>query len=145
MNWTFAGLLTALGLTATGCRSEAAMDSAGVEAGAADRSPAVIQHVDAAGAARLLADKRVVVLDVRTPREFGAGHLQDARLMDFHSADFAAQLAKLDRSSSYLVHCATGRRSTSALKVFKKLGFQNVTHLDGGLKAWVDAGQPVQR
>lgn len=102
-----------------------------------------ILHVDAAGAAKLLADGTAVVLDVRTPREYAGGHIKDGVNIDFNAADFRQQLAKLDPTKTYLVHCAVGGRSTSALTAFQELGFKKVVHLDGGLKAWEHADQPV--
>lgn len=141
--------MAVLGLATTGCRHETSVGPAGAAvgtaAGAAAATSTVIRHVDAGGAERLIADGKVVVLDVRTPAEYAAGHLEGAQLINFSAPDFATNLAKLDRQQPYLLHCATGRRSTAALKVFEELGFRDVTHLDGGLKAWTDAGKPVTR
>ena len=105
----------------------------------------VLQHVDPDGAVRRLADTNVVVLDVRTPDEFKAGHIRGAKLVDFRSADFAKKLGELDRSKTYLVHCASGGRSTSSLETFQKLGFKSVVHLDGGFNAWKREGKPVEK
>lgn len=149
MKWSWTSILAVLGLATTGCRHEAsvgpAVAVAGPGSGAAAAASTVIRHVDAAGAERLIAGGKVVVLDVRTPAEYAAGHLEGAKLIDFRTADFATHLAGLDRQQPYLLHCATGRRSTAALKIFEELGFQDVTHLDGGIKAWMDAGKPVSR
>ena len=49
------------------------------------------------------------------------------------------------KSKTYLVHCAVGGRSTKSLAQFQKLQFQSVAHLDGGIKAWQKAGQPVEK
>lgn len=106
---------------------------------------AVVQHVNPEGAARWVADTNVVVLDVRTAGEFDAGHINGAKLVDFRSADFAKQVGELDRKKTYLVHCASGRRSTSALETFQQLGFKSVVHLDGGFNAWKSAGKPVEK
>jgi phage shock protein E len=105
----------------------------------------VFQHVDPDGAIRRLADTNVVVLDVRTPDEFKAGHIRGAKSVDFRSADFAKKLGELDRNKTYLVHCASGGRSTSSLETFQKLGFKSVVHLDGGFNAWKRAGKPVEK
>jgi rhodanese-related sulfurtransferase len=99
--------------------------------------------VDPAGAARLVAEGKVVVIDVRTPQEYAIAHIKDARLIDFNAPDFARKLGELDRNQPYLVHCASGRRSTKSLEVFQQLGFKDVTHLDGGFNAWQAAGQPT--
>jgi rhodanese-related sulfurtransferase len=104
-----------------------------------------IEHVDAAGAAKLVTDKKVVVLDIRTPKEYQAGHIAGAKNLDFYERDFAQKLATLDKATPYLVHCAAGGRSTKSLDQFKKLGFKSVVHLDGGFKAWEKAGQPVEK
>ncbi len=105
-----------------------------------------IKHVDAAGAAKLLqVDPKVVVLDIRTPKEFGEGHLKGAKNVDFYADDFEANIKKLATDKTYLVHCASGGRSTKSLDLFKKLGFRSVYHLDGGFKGWEKAGQPVEK
>ena len=85
----------------------------------------------------------VVVLDVRTPSEFQNGHLANALNIDFRSPDFARQLARLDKSKTYLVHCAVGGRSTRSLPKLDSLGIKNVIHLDGGMDAWQKASLPV--
>ncbi len=105
-----------------------------------------VKHADAAAAAKLLKDDpKVVILDIRTPKEFGEGHLKGARNIDFNAADFEANLKKLETEKTYLVHCASGGRSTKSLDLFKKLGFKSVVHLDGGYKGWEKAGQPVEK
>lgn len=102
--------------------------------------------MDALGAARLLeSDKKVVVIDVRTPDEFVGGHIAGATNINFRSPEFASSLGALDRNQTYLVHCAGGGRSTSSLETFEKLGFKRVVHLDGGFSGWAEAGKPVAK
>lgn len=108
-------------------------------------APTKVTHADAKEAAKLVGKKEVVVLDVRTPKEFSAGHIAGATNIDFQAGDFAKRLAKLDREQTYLVHCAVGGRSTKALPQFSRLGFKHVIHLDGGFKAWQAAGNAVER
>ena len=43
-----------------------------------------------------------------------------------------------------ILHCATGGRSALAAAALKDMGYTNVAHLDGGLKAWVATGRPVE-
>ena len=69
------------------------------EAAGQDAKPRVV-HVDASGAARLIAEGKVVVLDIRTPDEFAAGHFGGATNIDFHARDFADRLARLDRNQT---------------------------------------------
>ncbi len=117
---------------------------AGEQAKPGDASKGNIIHVDAAEAAKLVADNKVVVLDLRTPKEYATGHIAGAVNIDFYAADFERRLAQLDRHKTYLVHCAVGGRSTKSLALFQKLEFQSIRHLDGGLKAWQKAGHAVQ-
>ena len=102
-----------------------------------------VTPVDAAAAAALVSEKKVTVLDVRTPEEFAKGHIQGAKNVDLLDDTFEAGLSGLDKNKAYLVHCASGGRSTRSLEVFKKLGFTKVYHLEGGLRAWTSANQPV--
>jgi phage shock protein E len=102
-----------------------------------------VTHADAKRAAKLVANNQIIVLDVRTPREFASGHIAGATNINYLSGDFPDRLAQLDRSKSYLLHCAVGGRSTNALPKLARLGFTNVIHLDGGFKAWQAAGNPV--
>lgn len=92
---------------------------------------------------KLRGGTNTVVLDVRTPAEFAEGHLPEAKLLDYRSPNFAAEVAKLDKSKTYLVHCAAGGRSARACTKMISLGITNVVNLDGGLGAWKDAGKPL--
>lgn len=86
-----------------------------------------------------------VVLDVRTPEEYAAGHLYGAVLLNFRSPDFTNRLAQLDKTKTYLVHCAAGSRSAKACEKMHSLGFSRIVNLEGGLSAWQEAGKPVEK
>jgi phage shock protein E len=115
------------------------------EPGPPKASESAIQHVDANQAQKLIAEKKVVVLDIRTPGEFNRGRIAGAKNIDFQAPDFEQRIDGLDKSKSYLVHCASGGRSTHSLSLFKKHEFQSIYHLDGGIKAWEKAGLPVEK
>ena len=102
-------------------------------------------HVDPAGAEKLIQEGKVAVLDVRTADEYKEGHIAGAKNIDFTESDFEKQAGELDKSKPLLVHCGSGRRSTSSLEILQKLGFQHLYHLDGGLKAWQAAGKPTEK
>jgi phage shock protein E len=109
------------------------------------------RHVDAAGAKALLdatakdPKHAVTVLDIRTAEELKDGRIKGAQNIDFMDDDFEKNIAALDRSKTYLVHCQSGGRSTKSLDVFKRLGFKSIIHMDGGMKAWNKAGLPVEK
>ena len=105
-----------------------------------------VRNIEANEAEKLLKEnKKVVVLDVRTPKEFIAGHIAGATNLNFYDADFEKKLAALDKSQPYLVHCAVGGRSAKARELMKTLQFKSIYHLEGGIKAWEKAGKPVER
>lgn len=108
-----------------------------------EAKPAV-KNIKVADAAKLLAEKKeVVVLDVRTPEEFKAGHLKGAVNINIQSPTFKEDVSKLDKSKTYLVNCAAGGRSTRACTAMDGFGFTNAFNLEGGFRAWSAAGQPV--
>jgi phage shock protein E len=118
------------------------VSAADVSSGTAGESS--VKHVSASEAQKLLVDKKVVVLDIRTPDEFKSGHIAGATNIDFLATGFEHRLEALDKSKTYLIHCASGGRSTQALPVLKKLQFQTIYHLDGGIKSWKKSGLPVK-
>lgn len=94
-----------------------------------------------------LAAGGVLLLDVREPDEYRAGHLAGAvniprGLLEFRlSGD--ASLA--DTGRPVLVYCKTSGRAALAASVMQEMGFVNVTSMAGGFDAWVAAGLPVHQ
>ena len=94
---------------------------------------------------KLCQQTNAVVLDVRTPKEFALGHIAGATNIDWQAADFQKRVSALDKSKTWLVHCAVGGRSAKAAEKMATLGFTNVYNLQGGLKAWQTAGKPIEK
>ena len=84
-----------------------------------------------------------VILDVRTVEEFKAGHLKDAVNLNVQDPGFSQKIGTLDRTKTYLVHCARGGRSARASDQLVKAGLTNVIDFTGGFEAWKKAGKPV--
>jgi phage shock protein E len=103
------------------------------------------KNVNAEQFDKLRADKKNVVLDVRTPEEFADGHIPGAINIDFNAEDFDQKLSKLDKDKTYLVHCAAGGRSARACTKLGKMNFPNLYNLEGGMGAWEKAGKPVEK
>jgi len=78
----------------------------------------------------------LVLLDVRTPEEFAAGHLNGALNLNLNAPDFADRLNELDKTKIYLVYCIGGVRSARAMQIMQKQGFRQVYNLSGGLSKW---------
>jgi rhodanese-related sulfurtransferase len=84
-----------------------------------------------------------LVLDVREPAEFAAGHILNARNIPLGELEKRAdELAKW-REKPVVVACATGNRSAAAAATLKKHGFAKAVNLAGGFGAWQQAGLPV--
>jgi rhodanese-related sulfurtransferase len=114
---------------------------------AADKPPVppAVKNVGVAEFDKLRADKKNVVLDVRTAEEFAKGHIPGAINVDFNAPDFQKKVAELDKSKTYLVHCAGGVRSAKACTLMDKSAFTNLFNLDPGFRAWEKAGKPVEK
>jgi phage shock protein E len=118
-------LVAVLALTVAGCGGSAS----------------AVQKVDAAKAVGML-DARIVI-DVRTPSEFDAGHIAGAQNIDVEASDFGSRIASLDKKGAYLVYCRTGRRSGIAAQQMADAGFTSIVDA-GGMDALVAAGAPTQ-
>ena len=103
------------------------------------------KNIDVDAFARFASDKQNVILDVRTAREFAGGHIPGAVNLDVTAADFNAKAGALDKSKTYLVHCASGVRSLRACEKLDRLQFASVYNLSGGFRAWEKAGKPVEK
>lgn len=80
--------------------------------------------------------KKLVIVDVRTPAEFDAGHLANAILVDFRNPNFKKEIAKLSKNRPTLVYCRTGRRSAEAMQIMHEMGFKKVYNMVGGYVEW---------
>jgi phage shock protein E len=94
---------------------------------------------------KMRAAKTNVLLDVRTKKEYDAGHIPGAVLIDFNSPDFEKKIATLDKDKTYLVHCAVGGRSAKAAAKMSALNFKSVYNLEGGYRAWEKAGNKGEK
>lgn len=90
-------------------------------------------------AAVALEEDRTVV-DVRTPEEYDAGHVQDATLIDIQGPDFAEQIDELDADGEYVVYCRSGNRSAVAATQMEAIGLDVLD--GGGLDDMLAAGWP---
>jgi rhodanese-related sulfurtransferase len=97
--------------------------------------------LDTLGATRLINDTHAIVLDIREPAEFAAGHLPNAK--NIPVGDLEKRMGELPAAKPVLVCCASGARSGRAIGALRKAGREEVFNLQGGLEAWRQAGLPV--
>lgn len=90
-------------------------------------------------------DAGLIVLDVRTPEEYAAGHVPGARNIAHEL--LPSRLAELAdaRDRDIVVYCRSGRRSAIALDTLRAAGFTRVAPLEGDFLAWEAAQRPVEK
>lgn len=98
------------------------------------------QSVDAQQAAALIADG-AILLDVREPAEWQAGHAPRARHIPL--GQLSARLAELPANRPVITVCRSGARSRQAAALLARDG-RHVHNLTGGMHAWTNAGLPLQ-
>ncbi|MBZ2206038.1 rhodanese-like domain-containing protein [Massilia soli] len=94
-------------------------------------------------ATQMINRNKTTILDVRTPEQFAAGHLRDAKNIPL--SDLGSRIGELDKqkTKAVVVVCQQGARAEKAVKMLQKAGFDDVVSLDGGLTAWTAAGLPT--
>ena len=85
----------------------------------------------------------VITLDVRTPGEFMAGHIQGAINIDVEGTEFQTEIAKLDKTQTYAVYCQSGRRSSIAVETMQSAGFNKLFNLANGIRDWRAQNLPL--
>jgi rhodanese-related sulfurtransferase len=85
----------------------------------------------------------LIVLDVRERDAYESGHVPGARLLPRGQLELRVNEELPDPTRRIVVVCEFGRISTLAAATLRDLGFRHVVALDGGMKAWRDAGYPL--
>jgi len=86
-----------------------------------------------------------VILDVRDPNEFSAGHLPGAINVSRGKLEFNVWDAVKDQNAKIYVYCLTAARSALATKALNDMGYKNAVLMDAPFEEWVKAGYPVER
>ena len=108
---------------------------------------ATIEDISPQEAFNLIQDNRdnpdFVIIDVRTPAEFTEEHIENATNINFYSETFRDTLNNLDKNKTYIVYCAVGGRSGSALDIMAELNFREAYNIVGGINQWKAEGLPT--
>ena len=102
----------------------------------ATTAKAVRHDLDPAQFKSKMAEKGIVLVDVRTPSEHAAGNIAPSINIDVLNPSFKSEIEKLDKSKTYLVYCRSGSRSARASKIMLDAGFKNIYNLLGGYNGW---------
>ena len=103
-----------------------------------------VKQIDIEQFDKLRQEKGHVVLDVRTAQEYTQGHVPGAVNVDISDPQFKEKVEALDKSKTYLVHCAKGVRSARAAKIMSPMGFDLLDY-HGGFDEWKKSGKPVEK
>lgn len=96
-------------------------------------------------AVRLMNREKAVLIDVREPAEYAAGHPVGARSLPLGQLQAGAKGLPTNKQLPVIVSCATGQRARKGAAALKGLGYEQVRVLSGGLAAWREANLPVER
>ncbi|MAN80650.1 MAG: rhodanese [Rhodospirillaceae bacterium] len=109
-----------------------------------------IETVPVAGAAALLDDPEVQFVDIRDVRELeregmvpGAFHAPRGMLEFWVDPDSPYHKDVFATGKKFVLYCQSAWRSALATKALKDMGLEPIAHLEGGFRAWKEAGHPV--
>ena len=96
-----------------------------------------IQTVSPSELMKITENKKVRLIDVREKHEFQSGHIPGAINIPLsHMELLKSKTSEWDPGDSINLYCRSGSRSAIAARQLRKLGFQQVIHLQGGLMRW---------
>jgi rhodanese-related sulfurtransferase len=118
-------------------------------------NPGFLKLVDAARArvkectvseakARLDRNEVVHFVDVREDHEFAKDHAKGARHLGKGIIERDVETVIPDKQAAIVLYCGGGYRSVLAADALQQMGYTNVTSMDGGIRAWRDAGYPME-
>jgi rhodanese-related sulfurtransferase len=93
--------------------------------------------------AKEMIENGAVVIDVREPHEYQAGHVPDAKLIPVNSV--YARRDELPKDKDIVFVCAVGQRSALACEMAAAAGLTRLYNLEGGTEAWIKSGLPVEK
>jgi rhodanese-related sulfurtransferase len=93
----------------------------------------------------LINQQDAIVVDVREPKDYGNGHIINARNIPLSQLEQRMKDLERHKAKPVIVHCDTGNKSGAAAGVLRRNGFEKVYSLSGGLAAWRQAGLPTAK
>jgi rhodanese-related sulfurtransferase len=104
-----------------------------------------MREIGAVQATQLINRKDALILDLRETKEYQGGRLPNA--MHIPLSQLASRGQELDKYTArpLIAYCGRGNRSRSAAARLTKLGFKEIYALRGGLRAWAEAGLPLEK
>jgi rhodanese-related sulfurtransferase len=94
---------------------------------------------------RLDQGEPVYFIDVREDHEFAKDHAKGARHLGKGILERDIETVVPDKQAPIILYCGGGYRSALAADALRQMGYVNVASMDGGIKAWRDAGYPMEK
>ena len=91
------------------------------------------------------AGEKFILVDVREDNEWANGHLPGAVHLGKGIIERDIEQRVPDTNAKVILYCGGGFRSALVADNLQKMGYTNVESMDGGWKAWLDAGLPTQK
>ena len=95
--------------------------------------------------ARLDCGEPLHFLDVREDHEFAKDHAKGARHLGKGILERDIETVVPDKQAAIVLYCGGGYRSALAADALRQMGYTNVVSMDGGIRAWRDAGYPLEK
>jgi rhodanese-related sulfurtransferase len=109
-----------------------------------DDAKSRVKQIDIAGYQKMSRDSHVLI-DVREDREWAEGHAAGAIHLSKGVIERDIESEIPDKSTTMVLYCGGGFRSALSAAEIQKMGYTNVISLDGGWRAWNQAGLPVEK
>jgi rhodanese-related sulfurtransferase len=100
------------------------------------------QVMDVVTVASIKDDPDVVLIDVREPEEYAAGHIPGVLLIPM--GEVPQRLDEIPTDKTVITYCRSGNRSGQVMQFLQQQGYDNVHNMEGGIIAWEQAGRPVK-
>lgn len=110
-----------------------------------DTRPRVRETTVRAVHERLVRGDTFYLVDVREDREWNEGHLPGAMHLGKGIIERDIELAIPDFDADIVLYCGGGFRSVLAADNLQRMGYRNVSSMDGGWRGWTEAGHAVER
>jgi rhodanese-related sulfurtransferase len=93
----------------------------------------------------LAADDKPLLIDIREDNEWAAGHAAGAIHLGKGIIERDIEVKVPDKGARMVLYCGGGYRSALAADALRLMGYTNAISLDGGWRAWQQAGLPVEK
>lgn len=104
------------------------------------------KHASVAQVTQLINQRKAVVIDIREPGDVQkSGWINGAVPLEIKNLKDKAPALFKNKEQPLIVVCQTGQKAGAAANILKTAGYNEVSVLEGGFKAWTDAGMPIKK